>query len=114
MAEAEIVELELPDGGVIAVRAERLGARGTNIGVKEALSFSAVSSALRGVAADVHKAVQAVQPDVAEVEFGLELAVKNSKLMCMLVDGEGKATLKVRLEWKSKSEAKGQAGTDGP
>ncbi|GAA2632245.1 CU044_2847 family protein [Actinomadura fulvescens] len=110
MAETEIVELELPDGGVIAVRAERVGPRGTNIGLKETLSFSAVSSALRGIAADVHQAVQAVQPDVAEVEFGLELAVKNSKLMCMLVDGEGKATLRVRLEWNGGA---GQVRADG-
>ncbi|TYK53129.1 CU044_2847 family protein [Actinomadura decatromicini] len=104
-ADACFVELDLPDGGSVLVRASQVDPDGldegpSNIGVKEALSFSSVTSALRGVAADVHRAVKAVEPDVAEVEFGFELAVKNSRVVCLLVDGEGKATLKVRLEWK--------------
>ncbi|MBT2206475.1 MULTISPECIES: CU044_2847 family protein [Actinomadura] len=115
MGESRTVELELPEGGSVLVRAEQVdgGGRGgpANIGVKEALSFSAVGSALRGVAAEVHRAVAAVRPDVAEVEFGLEIAVKNSKVMCLLVDGETKATLKVRLEWNAngKSDRGGSA-----
>ncbi|WP_242902798.1 CU044_2847 family protein [Actinomadura terrae] len=114
MGDSTTVELQLPEGGSVLVRAEQVdGGRGgpANIGVKDALSFSAVSSALRGIAAEVHRAVAAVRPDVAEVEFGLEVAVKNSKVMCLLVDGETKATLKVRLEWNAngKSDRGGSA-----
>jgi hypothetical protein len=107
--DSETIELELPDGGSVLVRPERVddgtGGGPSNIGIKEALSFSAVSATLRGVAAEVHRAVKAVEPDVAEVEFGFEIAVKNSQVMCLLVGGESKATFKVRLEWNNTGRA---------
>ena len=98
----EIVELELPDGGVVLVRAEQVGEVGdgpTDIGFRD-LSFSSVGSTLRGIALEVHDAIKAAQPDTAEVELGLELAVKGSTLVCLLADAEGTASLKVRLEWQ--------------
>lgn len=105
MMEPEIVELALPDGGCILVRTEKIGgARGgggpEDVGFKDALSFSTVSATVRGVATDIRQALKSVEPDVTEVEFGLELAIKGSKLVCLLVDGETKATLKVRMEWR--------------
>ncbi|MFA1544596.1 CU044_2847 family protein [Actinomadura monticuli] len=116
MDESGTVELKLPDGGSVLVRPERVddgtGGGPSNIGLKDALSFSAVSSTLRGVAAEVHRAVKAVEPDVAEVEFGFEIAVKNSKVMCLLVDAESKATFKVRLEWNKNGRSEGGEPAD--
>jgi hypothetical protein len=105
MAETEVVELVLPDGGKVLVRAEKVGDDGPDdgpedVGFTDAFTFSAISDTVRGVATDIHQALKSVEPDVTEVEFGLELAVKGSKLVCLLVDGETKATLKVRLEWR--------------
>jgi hypothetical protein len=71
----------------------------SDIGLHEA-SFSTVASALRGVAVDVHRAVQAVSPTVAEIEVGSEMAMKGSRLVCLLVEGDAKASLGVRLEWR--------------
>jgi Trypsin-co-occurring domain 1 len=113
--DTEFVELELPEGGTIAVRAQQVigdGAGGhegpTNVGVREALSFSTVSSAMQGVAAEVHRAIETVKPDAVQVEFGFELALKGSRLVCLLADGDAKATIKVRLEWGKNSAADGQ------
>ncbi|MEU1268523.1 CU044_2847 family protein [Streptomyces sp. NPDC005799] len=113
MKDAEVVELELPDGGTLLVRALPVWAVGdemdhhdggpTNIGLREALSFTAVSAAVQGVATTVQDALQSVRPDVVETEFGLEFALKGSQLVCLLVGGEAKATLRVRLEWQNGS-----------
>jgi hypothetical protein len=113
MTDAEVVELELPHGGALLVRALPVSAGGddlddddggpSNIGLREAFSFTAVSTALQGVAATVQDALQSVRPDVVEAEFGLEFAVKGSQLVCLLVGGEATATLRVRLEWQNGS-----------
>ena len=105
MPETKVVELALPDGGKVLVRTESVdgavqGRRPADVGFQEALSFSAVSATVRGIATDIHEAIKSVEPEVTEVEFGLELAIKGSKLVCLLVDGETKATLKVRMEWR--------------
>lgn len=105
MTETQVVELALPGGGSVLVYAENVGS-GTyedgpaDVGFRETLSFSAISSTVRGVATDIHEALKSIEPDVTEVEFGLDLAMKGSKVVCLLVDGEAKATLKVRLEWR--------------
>ncbi|MEV0175814.1 CU044_2847 family protein [Streptomyces sp. NPDC050803] len=118
MREAEVVELELPDGGALLVHAlpvkagagDELDDDGgpSNIGLREALSLTAVSTALRGVATTVQDALKSVQPDVVEAEFGLQFALKGSQLVCMLVGGEAAATLRVRLEWQNGSVSGGR------
>ncbi|MER6678015.1 CU044_2847 family protein [Streptomyces sp. NPDC000983] len=115
MKDAELVELDLPEGGTVLVRAHQVAAEEdfdgdgpANVGLREALSFSAVSSALRGVAMDVHRGVAAAAPDVVEVEFGFELALKGSRLVCLLVDGDTKATIRVRMEWQKGATAERQ------
>jgi hypothetical protein len=82
-----------------------------NVGLREALSFGAVTTALRGAATGIRDALQAVAPDVVEAEIGLEFAMKGSQLLCLLVDGESKATLRVRMEWHNGSVAGGQPGS---
>jgi len=117
MTDAEVVELEFPDGGALLVRALPISVGDeldcddvgpSNIGLREALSFTAVSSALRGVAVTVQDALQSVRPDVVEAEFGLEFALKGSQLVCLLVGGEATATLRVRLEWQNGSVSGGR------
>ncbi|MCZ4603716.1 CU044_2847 family protein [Streptomyces sp. Lzd4kr] len=115
MRDGEVVELQLPDGGALLVRAlpvpssrddlDHDDGGPTNIGLREALSFTAVSTAVRGVATTVQDALQTVKPDVVEAEFGLQFALKGSQLVCLLVDGEATATLRVRLEWQNGSVA---------
>jgi hypothetical protein len=108
--DTEFVELDLPEGGTVLVRAQQVsGNEGTggptDVGLRQALSFSSVSSTLRGIASEVHSAVETAKPEVVELEFGFELAMKGSRLVCLLVDGDAKATIRVRLEWRRGSGA---------
>ena len=107
MADAQPIEVELAGGGKILVLAEQVGSKGpADIGLRDALSFRTVSEALRGIASDLRDAIKAVQPDTAEVEFGLDVAIKGSQLACLLVGGGATASIRVRLEWdKSKADS---------
>lgn len=101
MADAEIVEVGLAGGGMILARAEQTGSGSgaVDIGLGEVLSFGTVAEALRGVASELRGAIIAVKPDSAEVEFGLELALRGSRLACLLVDGGTAASIRIRLTW---------------
>ncbi|MFD6294055.1 CU044_2847 family protein [Streptomyces sp. NPDC060235] len=119
VSEHESVELVLPDGALVVVQAARLpaseqideldrdGSGPVNVGLREALSFSSVSTAMRGVAGEIHRAFQTAKPDVAEVEFGFDFAMKGSQLLCVLLDGEAKASIRVRLEWRNPASGDG-------
>lgn len=76
----------------------------TNVGFKE-LSFEGVIGAVEGVASVIGETLKKVKPTSAAVELGVELAVKEGKLLAVFVQGEGKANLKVTLTWGS-AEAK--------
>jgi len=80
--------VELADGGGPSV-----------IGAAEALSFDGVRSTLEGVAAELAKAWEKVQPDEATVGFGIKLTAKSGKLTGLIVDGGGEAALTVTLKW---------------
>ena len=105
----ETIELELAGGGSVLVQAMRVlpddadeedADHGpADVGLREALSFAVVRNALKGIATEVHEAAKAAKPDVLEVEFGFELAIKGSQVVCLLVGAETKATLRVRLQW---------------
>jgi len=108
----ETIELQLAGGGSVLVQAIRVlpddadeadyegpDEGPTDVGLREALSFSAVRNTLRGIASEVHDAVKTAKPDVLEVEFGLELAIKGHSVLCLLVGAESKATMRVRLQW---------------
>jgi uncharacterized protein (DUF1330 family) len=113
MLDADVVEVAVAGGGRLLVRVEQVetGSGPSDIALRDVLSFSTVSSAIRGVATDVRDAIKAVRPDVAEVEFGLELALKGSALACMLVGGGAVGSIRVRLQWgKDDEKASESAG----
>jgi hypothetical protein len=102
----DVVELELPEGGSILVRATQVlpeiaDGGPVDVGLAEALSFATVRNALRGVVGDVRDALDTVKPDLAEVEFGFQFALKGPRLVCMLVSADATATMRVRLQWGS-------------
>jgi hypothetical protein len=110
MDNTEIVELTLPGGAALLVRADRIeGDAGgpsdsdtggpSDIGLREALSFSHVSAAVRGLAAELHEALQAARPNSMTVELGLDFAVKGSHVLALVADAETRASIRVQLEW---------------
>lgn len=115
--DTEIIELSLPDGTPLLVRAERIGEKEAeeqdggpaDIGFFQIRSFSGVTATVRGVATELHKALEAVSPDLVSVELGFDLAVKGSQVIALVADAGAKASIRVRLEWRgSSSEESGE------
>jgi hypothetical protein len=96
----QVVEMTLPNGttalGRVAI-GEGAGAMKTS-GVPK-FDFDDVAKTLEGLAQSLKGALADAAPDRVTVELGLELAVKNGKLSGLLVEGEGKGSLGVTLEW---------------
>ncbi|MGW3353571.1 CU044_2847 family protein [Nonomuraea rubra] len=114
MADSEVIKVDLPSGAAFWINADTLDGSShapdgpSDVAFRGMVSFDVMTSTLKGIATEVRKAVQAAAPDVTEVEFGLEMAVKGAKVVCLVVDGEAKATMRVRMEWH-KSGANGDA-----
>jgi hypothetical protein len=123
----EVVELRLPDGTPVLVRAERVedptwpaadgGPSDTGFGDPSdtglgEYSFELVTRTVRGITGELHKALKAVSPDRVSVEVGFDLALKGNHLIALVVSGGVHASLKVRLEWGG--ESAGHNDDEGP
>jgi hypothetical protein len=101
--ESRVIELELPGGAPLLVHAEQFGEpRGggaADVGFRDTFRLDAVADAIKGVATAVHEALDSLRPEVVEVELGLDLALKGSRVLAMLVDAGSSASIKIRLEW---------------
>jgi len=63
------------------------------------LKLEGLGDTIRAIADELQQAWAHVRPDEASVEFGLDLTAKSGKLTGLLVEGEGKASVKVTLTW---------------
>jgi hypothetical protein len=102
MGDIEVVDVELPDGALLLVRAERVGDAGrgpSDVGLREFLTFSHVTASVRGIAAELHKALEAARPDLVAVEIGFDLAIRGSQVLALVADAGTQASIQVRLEW---------------
>jgi hypothetical protein len=70
------------------------------VGLSEALSFQGVRDTIAAIAAELAEAWKEVKPSEATVEFGLSLTAKTGKLTGLVVQGDGSASLKVKLTWQ--------------
>lgn len=101
-----VVEVVLPNNTTALVRVTDLDEDGQvaeKVGWQEAFDFAGVSSALEGIAKGIRSGLEKVTPAKTTVELGIELALKNGKLTGLIVEGGGKASLKVTLEWGKES-----------
>lgn len=97
---AELVYLTQPDGTKVAALIERrTGETEVSPQIPE-YALNTVIQTLMAVADGIGRVWRATSPTEAEVEVGLELTVKDGQLIAALVQGEGKAHLKVTLCWK--------------
>jgi hypothetical protein len=129
--DTEVVELALPDGTPMLVRAIKVpedergpsdaGLRGPadagSGGPSDVLlgrpSFKFVTQTVRGVATELHKALEAASPDKVTVELGFDLAVKGTALVALVADGGAHASIKVMLEWGGTPDGGPGAKPDG-
>ncbi len=103
----QIVEMSLPNGSTALARVAAVDGGGAiKTSAMSNFDFADVGETLEGLAEAIKSALDKVAPDKVIVELGLELAAKNGKLSGLLVEGEGKGSLAVTLEWNGKAADK--------
>lgn len=100
----KVVEVVLPNKAVALVRVNELDEDANVAGAQkvswpEAFDFDQVSRTLEGIAVALRSSLAGANPKKTTVELGLELAVRNGKLVGLLVEGQASASLRVTLEW---------------
>ncbi|MFI9719256.1 CU044_2847 family protein [Streptomyces sp. NPDC052396] len=118
-----ITQVRLDDGTVVWARiseAHQLSGPGEG-GYRDSSAVSRVadlagglSDVVHGVVGSLRAGLAAARPQEVEVEFGIELSAKAGKVISLLADGEGRASIKVRLTWSEASENERAAPAPGP
>jgi NTP-dependent ternary system trypsin peptidase co-occuring protein len=99
----ESVKVKLPNGADIRVEVTPIpGGEGAVSFAPGMPDFQPLIDAIEGIATAVNAALQRVKPQQASVELGLEVGVEAGKLTALLVQGSGKANLKVTLSWQER------------
>src|SRR5438045_41249 len=99
---SNILPVELPSGEQILAR---VGVDGpsdvASMPSLHRLSSGEFRQTVEGVARSVAAAIERVAPNEVSVEFGIELSVKAGKVVSVLADAGGKASLKITLTWNA-------------
>ena len=100
----QIVEIKLPDDSTVLARVSPVGSLGaTKVGVVPKFDFEGVGKSLRGLAGAIQAALEDAAPDRTTVEFGIEIAAQSAGLSGLVVEGGGRGSLVVTLEWEKKT-----------
>lgn len=94
------VAVDLPNGAVAYIEVARPMTE-QDVAL-ERIPFESISRTIEGVAESLHAAMSKAKPSKASIEFGIEVGVESGQLTALIVKGEGKANLKVCLEWEDK------------
>jgi hypothetical protein len=97
---SEYVEVELPSGEVLLAEVSAIGP--ADVSARERFRLDEARVVIGEVARWAVDSVLAGLPDPPDkvgVEFGVKLAVKSGKLMSVLAEAGGEASLTVKLEW---------------
>ncbi len=75
-----------------------------SVGLLDNLDIAEALSSVTELASLIRSHLQPVMPTKATVEFGVSFSIKAGKLVSLMVDGKGDASLKVTLEWEARGE----------
>jgi hypothetical protein len=99
---AELIEVELAPGEP-PVLIEVTSAGGGDVALHERLRLDEVGEAIRSVSRWAEDQVRSSLPEAPaefEVSFGVKLGVKSGRLVGILAEASGEASLNVRMLWK--------------
>jgi len=94
----EIVPIVLSNGARLHIEARRLGGR-EEVSLLEARPFKDLTDSIETMAVEIGDALKRIAPQKGSVEFGVEVGIEAGKLTALICKGEGKANLKITLEW---------------
>lgn len=94
----ELITAVLPNGAEVGIVALRRGGA-QDVGALGRLNLDGIRETLAGLAELTQDAIKKARPDSARVEFGLDIQLESGKLVALLVDGSGGASLTVTLSW---------------
>ena len=83
-------------------------------GVAAALKAEGFPETIKAVAESVRMGLRDVKPNEVRVEFGLELTLKSGKVLSVLAEVGGTASVKVELTWIGDDSQASQSESDGP
>jgi hypothetical protein len=95
-----VIDLKLPSGEQAAVRAVAIGGA-QDVARLPTAEFKVVTDTIEEIGTALSESLSRIAPKRAKVTFGVELAVKSGKLVSLIAEGGGTATLSVELEWGS-------------
>ena len=93
---AEPIPVQLANGTVVRIEATPIGEEEVAFDIRP---FKDVTDAVEGIADAITETFKKVKPDKATVEFGLEMAISSGQLTAIIVQGSGKANLRITMEW---------------
>ena len=106
--DTRVVEVGLPNGATALVRALDVeGGGATKTALADKFNFDQITATLEGLSLSIKAALATAAPNKVTVELGLEVALKAGKLTALLVEGAGKGSLAVTLEWNGGAGASG-------
>lgn len=98
------MEMRLPNDATVLARVNAVDGGGAEkVAALPSFDFKDVTRTLAGVATAVDAALDKVKPSKVVLEFGLEVGAKNGKVSGLLIEGEGRGSLRVTLEWAGDS-----------
>lgn len=91
----------LPSGAPVRVRvAESEGDAIASVGLVDAAALEEAVATVAETAALVRDKLEAIAPSRATVEFGVSFEARAGKLVALVFEGKGQASLTVTLEWE--------------
>lgn len=95
----ERIPVDMGDGVIIQVEVTEIGEEEV---FNEPIPFENFAQGLEKIVRGVYAPIKAVSPSKASIKFGVELDVGKNGLMATIVQGSGKASLEINLEWEQK------------
>ena len=95
-SKSESIPVQLANGTVVRIEATPIGEEEVAFDIRP---FKEVTDAVEGIADAITETFRKVKPDKATVEFGVEMAISSGQLTAVIVQGSGKANLKITMEW---------------
>jgi hypothetical protein len=98
--EVQHISSKLEDGTIIGIETIPSSVKGlAEITSDMEHPFVDITNSIESIAHAVLTTLRKVKPRKASVEFGIEVAAQEGRLFAVVVRGDGKANMKITLEW---------------